>query len=639
MSIAGILAKSGNLAPADIDRALTAQARGAHPAPRRWHGPRIGIGCCDDASLEQRPVVGGDGKRGALAGAVWGRLDNRTQLMQELALGPAGQPSDAGLLLRAYERWGLDCLDRVAGDYCCALWDGRAERLVLGRDCAGRRPLVYCDAPQGLYFAAEPRGLLAFPAVPQEVDEAFLATWLALLPRSADQTPYKDIRRVPPGHVLVAEHGSLRLHRYWRPEERPPLVLRDDREYAEVLLATLDEAVRCRLPPRGVVVTTLSAGLDSSAVTALAARQLATQGRGLTAFTAVPQAGFAAAAEDSRLCDEGPLAASVARMYPNVEHVRIPNNARALVDALESGSRVGDQPNFGGPNAVWSQSIFDAARQRRASAFLVATAGNGTASYDGMSLLPSLISRGRLFALAREMRGLRRHGVSWGTMAARSFGPFMGSSLRNALRRLAGKRSEMSLYDITCLDRDFAQASGVEERCRRFGVDKSHAFGGDSHGLRGYMLSRLDTGIFTAGARREYGFYPSDPMADKRLMELCLSIPENQFLRHGEPRSLMRRAMAGILPAEILNNRRRGKQSADMLMTLQAQIPAMRAELARLEASPLARRALDLRRMRELLDALPQVDGNGRMTYENYLGLTRAFGAGVFIRRVEGGNG
>lgn len=251
-----------------------------------------------------------------------------------------------------------------------------------------------------------------------------------------------------------------------------------------------------------------------------------------------------------------------------------------------------------------------------------------------MPLLPSLLAGGRLLALGRELRQLHRAGSSRGKLAMQTFGAFLPPLLRQAVLRAFGKKSG-SVYDIACINPRFARESGVEERLHAFELGSTSNT--DSRHVQRLMVQRLDSGIATAGTWRQHGFYPTDPTADKRVVELCLSIPVEQYLRNGEPRALVRRAMAGILPPELLANRRIGLQSADWAMTLQAQMAEMRAELDRLEASPLAQRYLDLPRMRMLVVKLPEANWRQNEVRLNYFGLVRSFAAGAFIRRVENG--
>lgn len=623
MTIAGSFAKFGHPLP-DVRTFDALSAKLSSPL-QRWSGGPLRLGYSGEASFAAE---------GNLAAWFQGRLDNRNELAREFVTAT----SDASLLLAAYSKWGLDFLDRFAGDFCCALWDGGEGRLLLGRDALGRMPLVYHDTRDAFHFASEPQELFALAGIAREIDEETLAEWLAKQPRPQTRTFYKGIGRVPPGHVLIVESKGLRLHRYWRPEEKPLLRFRRDEDYAEALLESLEEAVSCRLPAEGQVACMMSAGLDSTSVTALAARQLAKQGRTLVAFTAVPQAGFDASRHyPERLCDEGPLAARVASMYPNIDHVLLPNNAHPLLAAIKEGVRINESPLLGGSNVTWCNALQEAAQRRGARVLLTGLAGNFTISYDGMLLLPSLLARGKLLSLGGELLRLRHSGASWGSLGVKTIGPFLPIALREGIRRAMGRDAEFGLYEYSCVNPNFARESGVEQRFRRHGFIADLADPSDGPALRRRMLRMVDPGIAIAGMRRSYGYPNCDPTADKRLVELCLSIPEEQYLRNGEPRSLIRRAMRGILPDEILSNRRRGMQSADLLMNLEPQLPDLLSELERLEASPLASRYLDLPRMRKLLEALSEADWKLAKVKIQYGGVVRSLAAGVFIRSTEEG--
>lgn len=633
MPVAGCLAKPAPSRRPGVRPPLDAlSAESNHPL-RHWDNGVVSFShCCKAHFFHIHTATGG------LAALFEGRLDNRHELAREHAANP--EASVAELLLAAYRKWGIDFLDRVVGDFYCAVWDGAQGRLLLGRDCLGRMPLVYHDAPGAFHFASDTRTLQAITGISRDINEETLARWFARQARPLTHTFHRGISRVPPGHVLIVSSEGLRLHRYWRPEDKPLLRLSRDEEYGEAVLEALEEAVNCRLPAEGLVACSLSAGLDSPSVASLAARQLAKQGRTLIAFTAVPQPGFNHPGHyPERLCDEGLLAASVARRYSNIDHVLIPNNSHPLLAAMENGIRTAESPLVGSINVSWFAAMHEEARRHGAVTFLTGQAGNFTISYNGMLLLTSLLVRGRLPSLGREILGLRRAGASWGHLGMSAIGPLLPPRLRTAIRQSLGKEAESNLYDYSCINPRFARENGMEERFSSHDRFPQPTPCTDGRTLRLHMLQRLDAGIAITGNQRRYGFSTCDPTADKRLIELCLSIPEDQYLRHGDSRSLIRRAMRGILPEEIRNNRRIGLQSADWAMTLTAQVPDILAELQRLDASPLAQRYLDLPRMRMLVEALPHANWQRNTVRMTYDGLVRSLAAGIFIRITEEGAG
>src|SRR5690606_33456762 len=153
--------------------------------------------------------------------------------------------------------------------------------------------------------------------------------------------------------------GGIATRRYWQPQRREAHTRAG--EYAEGLRHHLDQAVRARLRSiHPTIGTHLSAGLDSSAVTAAAARA----GAKLVAFTAVPRAGYAGRAPDNRLGDEGPLAAATAALYPGIEHVLV-HGGRSPIEDLDRNFYLFDQPSLNPCNMVWATAIAGAARDRR----------------------------------------------------------------------------------------------------------------------------------------------------------------------------------------------------------------------------------------------------------------------------------
>jgi asparagine synthase (glutamine-hydrolysing) len=271
------------------------------------------------------------------------RLDNRDELCAALNLPAerARRVSDADILLAAFTRWAEDCVDRLVGDFAFALWDQLNHRFLLARDPLGARPLHYHCGARLFAFASMPKGLHALAEIPRQPDEDYLAREMIAAGPLGSRTCFKDIERVEPGHIVIATRDGVSPRRYWNPG-RKVLGLRTADAYAEACREQLDNAVRCRLRGADHVATHLSAGLDSSAVTATAARLLAGSGGRVTAFTAVPRANYDLPVPRGRIGDEGPLAALTAAMYPNLEHILVrTGEGSPLADA---GSN--DQPTM-----------------------------------------------------------------------------------------------------------------------------------------------------------------------------------------------------------------------------------------------------------------------------------------------------
>ncbi|WP_425104205.1 asparagine synthetase B family protein [Ancylobacter sp.] len=616
-----------NLAPGTAERCLAALRRSAR-APSSTVAAECVLAACEDAITAQdsRAILGFDG-----------RLDNRDDLLNRLGLAAA---TDTGaLLLAAYHRWGRDCFTHLIGDYACAIWDRDARAFCLATDPGALRTLFFWTDRGRLLFATEQRGLFACPDVPREIDRDQMAAWLCMLPREPLRTFFRGINRVPPGHCVRWARGEYALERWWRPEDVPVLHLPRDEDYEEVLRETLDEAVRARIRPGERIGSDLSGGLDSASVTALAARRLAAEGRELTAFTAAPR--HPQPARPNRFTDEWPHSAAVASLYPRIEHVRIDNDAEPLLDALYRREAAIDWPVLNTSNTVWIDAIHREARRRRLDVLLVGAMGNMTISYDGGLRLAGRLRDADIAGTWRAIVDLRRGaGRSWLGIAGEAADSLLPQGLSRRLRSLLG-RAPTGVFDYSAIHPDFLKQSGLTDRASTLGGRLRNLTPGDSRALRLAVLDRTDhRGHHAMATRRLFGIDVRDPTSDRRVVELCLSIPEEQFARGGVPRSLIRRAMRGLVPDVVLNERRKGLQAADWRVGFQEALPGLRAEMARLRNSPFASECLDLDRMDALLDAWPGSDDRSEEANADYLcAFSRALTAGRFIRRVEGGNG
>ena len=182
---------------------------------------------------------------------------------------------DTEVLLEAYRAWGTNCLERLNGMFAFALYDHPRRRLFLARDRAGEKPLYYRHAGGRLAFASELKALFADPCCPRALDSDALDAYLAFGYVPHDQCIIRGIRKLPQGQALVYDLATdtARTWQYWSlPERRVPEPTDDDEALLARLESTLLDAVRLRLIADVPVGVMLSGGIDSSLITAMAAR-------------------------------------------------------------------------------------------------------------------------------------------------------------------------------------------------------------------------------------------------------------------------------------------------------------------------------------------------------------------------------
>ena len=182
--------------------------------------------------------------------------------------------SDTEVLLRAYQRWGASCVERLRGQFALAIWDARRERLFLARDRFGEKPLYLCEHGGGVFFASEIKALLALPGLPRGIDLASVWDYLAYRYVPGPHTLIEGIRKLAPGTTATWQNGRLWETRYWSPPDREPRGVRPDLGPGTVpaFLEHLDEAVRLQMVSDVPFGAFLSGGLDSSVIVALMSR-------------------------------------------------------------------------------------------------------------------------------------------------------------------------------------------------------------------------------------------------------------------------------------------------------------------------------------------------------------------------------
>ncbi len=612
-------------------------------ALRAW-GPDGGGTWCDGtaglgrlvARRTPEPVTGGPPRQlpGGTVVAAYGRLDNRDELCVELGVRPAdrGRTDDAELMVAAYERWGDDVAPRLLGDWALAAYDPCSRRLVLTRDHFGQTGIYYHLDGRRLAFASSIGALLALPDVRPCLDELQLARHLVPWPDDGTTTLYEGIRALPPAHRLTFEGTKVTTCQFWDLRDAPEVRLGSDRDYIERFREVLTAAVRARTRAPGPVASTLSSGLDSSAVTALAAAEAEREGRRLTALTAVPAHPEVARDLPGALVDEWPGARLVAANYPAIDdHVAVDGRAIAPTEAIARVLAIHGLPVWAAGNMPWLLALLEACRERGVTVLLTGQMGNGGVSWAGEPAWERLRAGDARGALAALVARTRIPGGSWPAVAR---------------HELLGPVRQRLAQEVTCLrrrrdgtvagplvDPRFARRLDLAGRMRAAGYDpvRRPRRAGERR------LAVLHPGVNPVGALYHtlgatYGLDIRDPTADVRVLEFCFGIPPDQFSRGGD-RWLMRRALEGLVPPAIQWNRRRGIQWADLPYRLRADAPAVTAAVEGVAASPVTARYLDAGGLRHRWDRVRSEAGAAALPPAAE--LIRGLAYGAFLTRIE----
>lgn len=459
------------------------------------------------------------------------RLDRRAELAAALGEAPRGEATDAELVLAAYRRWGDRCAEHLVGDFAFAVWDGRRRRVLCARDPFATKPLYYFLSPSIIAAASDPEALLALPGVPRRLNPLAVAQYLCACYEDKEATPYFDVARLVPGSTMVVDDGAVRRWRHWHPDAVPDLDLGSDAAYEEAFRVALGDAVEARLGP-GRIGVYLSGGLDSSSVTCMA--QPRYDNRLLT---------FSAVFDHEPRSDEREYAAAAAAHAGAEAHLCRPEHTSPLADGIGAPW---DTPGPGlDTHVAVSRAVTASAQERGISALLSGYGGDSVVSH-GVAYLTELVGAGRFVRFGVEARALarRHHRSRRGIIRRYGVLPFLPPAV-------AGRTGAPSPWETRPVRPAVARTLELGERLADLGVGARPRTARQANlreitsGQPVYALEAAYRSDAVAGVERRY------PFLDRRLAELCLGLPGDQRLRDGWTRSIVRRALVGVLPEVV----------------------------------------------------------------------------------------
>lgn len=631
-AIAGFWGFDGHRDPLEQCRAMIAaqSAYGSHESTGQLD--RLAVAArlhplLPEDRFDRQPLVGGDGRLLLVADV---RLDNRSELTGALGIGPAEASAlaDSALLLRALERWGEKTVERLLGDFAFALFDSSEGSLLLARDPLGQRPLFLHRGAGFVAFSSMPAGLHALDSVARRADEASLVRYLGSLPLAGPASFYAGVERVEPGHVVTVTPSGTARHRYWRPRRRA-LRLGGFEDYVEAYRSELDAAVGRRLRGAGrLVAAHLSGGWDSNAVAATAARLMAGSGGRVAAFTHIPRNEVGAGAPSNRFADEGGLAAATARLHPNMDHSILPSSGRSPLADLDRYAALFGRPVFNLCNHVWLSEIRSAASASGARVLLSGEIGNWTISAAPNSLLADFLREGRWRDWSRAASGLVRSGrARWRGVAASSFGPWIPTALWRRLASLSSSGADP--WSTDPVHPALRAAVAEEQAATRIGAAAGPKTSFDE---AAEALMAMDWGDYRKGILGGWGLDKRDPTADVRLIDFCLSLPLDMLMKDGLRRPLARAALADRVAPAVLDERRKGYQSADWHVGLTGDRAAAERLLDEMAADATASRLVDVAGLRALVRDWPAGGWDDPRIIARYrIGLLKGLTAGHFV--------
>ncbi|MBL0210480.1 MAG: hypothetical protein IPQ13_06145 [Holophagaceae bacterium] len=594
-------------------------------------GARVGLGSrlrhvTPEDAFESQPLAA---ENETLVAA--GRLDNRDELLEAFGIPAveAAEMPDSALILRAHRRWGEACVDHLAGDWSFAVWDDREQRLLVARDHHGNTGLYWHQDAHRLVFATSLKALLAHSDTPKRPDLFKVAQILTSWSGDGFRTAYEDLKSLPPAHLLKVSRSGAGPRRYWFPESAGPLWLPRSEDYLEQFLEVYGSAVKARLRSAKPVGATLSGGLDSGSVVALAGPLLRGRGMELEAFTSVPRFDVQSALRPHQIGNEWELAHATALVAGVGAHLPVDAQGFGILDSLHRQVEIHDGPGHAGANYHWMLALLNLARDRGLGVVLTGQQGNATVSNCGeASWFWSSLFKGNLREAWRALSSSEPN--PWRIFRQQVLRPAIRPTLQ-VFRRRRAMAQELWLSESAlspALSRELQMAARMAED----GHDPTFGSFPEPENLVILGLGRNGVGAIWHELGAAHGLEVRDPTADRRVIEFCLRLPDSQSRSRGQDRMLIRRAMAGRMPDRILQSRALGLQASDLGLRVLAERPGLLAALEDISNHPVASRCLVASRMSKILvDLAP--DNAAAAYLDCGCVLLRGLNAGLFLSR------
>jgi asparagine synthase (glutamine-hydrolysing) len=560
----------------------------SHRGPDRcgeWCDGAVGLGnrllhTTPESASETQPVVW---KREGIVLVADARIDNREELRALLGSRVPPRPSDAEIIAGAYLRWGSECVQRLIGDFSFAVWNSRDHSLFCARDPMGVRPFYYLSTRQFFAFGSELKAILAVPGVCATIDQEQVALFLGWSQDDRSRTIFRELMRLPAGHTLLVSPDLIRVQRYWSPESAPDIRFASDAEYVDAFRDRFSTAVKACLYAVEPLGATLSGGLDSSSIVCMSRKLRGLDAPPLQTFSLV----FPSLPEkELRLIDERHFVETVIAGGGIAPHFVRGDETSPLGDIRRMLWHL-DEPHSS-PNLFLHCAMFEAAHASGVRVLLDGFDGDSAISH-GFGRLTGLMRANDLDTLEVQLREFSAHHQKEIGLALREYVlPYLGELARRgdylawvrAAYRLAHRfqlsRSELakdfglrplipaalrarsrSIHPGDLIAHDMLQpglARTLKRHLRGSAAAKLRrplASEREAH-LQGLLQPGYQTALEVADkSTAAFAVEARYPFFDRRLIEFCVGLPEEQKFDNGWPRLLFRRAMEGILPPDI----------------------------------------------------------------------------------------
>ncbi|AGX43808.1 asparagine synthase-related protein [Clostridium saccharobutylicum] len=521
--------------------------------------------------------------------------------------------TDSQVILLSYEKWNEECPKYLVGDFAFVIYDEKEKKVLCVKDHMGSRSLYYSYENNIFSFST----IIEPLKNNRKLNERWICDFLALKSVvhqfEPEETIYNNIYQVLPATAIIIKNNKLTKYKYWNPlANNEVLKLKSDNDYIQEFKKVFFEAVNSRIDSSKEISIMLSGGLDSTSVACVAANILKNKEKNLISYTSIPMDGYKDDTSKYRFADESEYVNSLKDVINNLEINYCKSENKDSVSDIKKFTKILEQPYKTFQNIFWVNEIMEKVEKRNSKVLLTGQYGNFSISYgDFLVHIKTLLGRGHLCKVVKEV-------LECSKLYNQS--PITTSKyIIRAFREYKNTRKSLSIqdkYENSPLKMELINKWNIDTRIEKSKYGLINLKCKNIKELRQYFLDPVmltQIGNIESKMSLAHGIVQRDPTKDKRVVEFCLSLPIDQFVRNGEERLLIKRAMKEILPDKIrLNSFTKGLQSADWIQRLLPKQKYICDKLEEVIKDEESRKYLDIEKLKKQLKHLKvnSIDNN-----------------------------
>jgi asparagine synthase (glutamine-hydrolysing) len=489
-------------------------------------------------------------------------LDNRDELCEKLKIHEDLTLPDGTILAKMFHVFGNDCLNDLLGAYAFIYYDIKNNEASLVVDATSNRCLYYRMNKGILYYSSlmEP---LIMVGEQTGFNERWISDFLALEnPISItelEETTMEGINRIAPGQIVKVNKNGLNKQTYWEPLHNiKELKLPNDEAYASQFRTLFEKAVSCMLRSSGETGILLSGGLDSTAVACMAAPKLRDRGKNLYSYTSVPIEGYKSDRPANKITDEGKIVEKTKDFLGNLSCTFVNMPELNSWDNRGEKLRYCEFPYKSVLNIHWIWESMNQASKRNIKIMLSGACGNSGISFTNPQVyVNTLLTTGRYLKFWSEIRTFNRvQGISRKRALKLTFQNFLPHKSTYIDQILENSYLKQDMYVKHNIEKRLSKTYGDIDKAKK-------NFSKYRYLLCNKVMYR-QIGEIDAKSSLFTGVLMRDPTRDKRIIEFCLRLPIDQFVKNGEERRLVNVYLSDIMPKHVINVGSIGVQGADL---------------------------------------------------------------------------